>query len=93
VKITMASKTVHGVIELRPQVFAECPAYTTLGLRTHEGQLIEVFLPTEQVARKSDHYQLGQRLNLTGGEWYVEPEADGAGEYTRWWPSTVRYDA
>ena len=93
VKLAMTKKEVSGVIEIRPQVFNECPDYVCLGLRTNNSQFVEIFLPTSLVAKKLTQYQLGQRLNLAGGEWYIELDATGVGEYLRYWPNTVRYDA
>ena len=89
----MTNKAYSGVIELRFQVLTECPDYATLGLRTDAGRFIEVFLPASLVSQKPTQYQIGQRLNLAGGEWYIESDATGVGEYVRWWPASVRYDA
>ena len=89
----MENKAYSGVIELQPQLFCECPDYATLGLRTDTGQFIEVFLSATLVSEKPTKFQLGRRLNLTGGEWYITPDAIGVGEYVRWWPASISYDA
>jgi hypothetical protein len=89
----MTNTNVSGVVELQAQVFAECPEYATLGLRTSEGELIEVFLSSLQVEAQPEQYQPGHVLTLFGGEWQIEANPDGVGEYRRFWPLTVEYDA
>jgi hypothetical protein len=88
----MTNQCVKGVIELEAQVFAECPDYTTLGLRTIEGELVEVFLSTRKVIAKPEQYRLGQVLTMVGGEWHFESCSVGVGEYRRFWPLVVEYD-
>jgi len=82
----MSGIEVTGTVELQAQVFAECPEYTTLGLRTVEGDFLEVFLSTGMVENNQNCFRLGQVLKFAGGEWYIEPGSDGVGEHRRYWP-------
>jgi hypothetical protein len=89
----MNREPVKGVIELQPQPFRECPYYSTLGLRTTEGELIEVFIPVREMAMNPDRFFAGRSLTLIAGEWQTEPSPDGEGLYRRLWPLAVAYDA
>ena len=87
----MTNATIKGVVELRAQVFSECPDYTTLGLRTAAGEFVEVFLPTTLANRNPERFRLGQSLRLTGGEWQTDPATANTSAYHRYWPAVVEY--
>jgi len=87
----MTSTTIKGVVELRAQVFSECPDYTTLGLRTAAGECVEVFLPTTLANHYPERFRLGQSLRLAGGEWQTDPATADTAAHHRYWPAVVEY--